>query len=341
MSVRALIVDDSAIVRTAVRRILSAGGVEVVGAAPDPYVARDLMVRLRPDVLVLDMEMPRMDGLTFLRKLMVHMPTPVVVLSSLTPKGSETALDALAAGAVAVMSKPAGANSVGAIAAELVRTVRAAAGAQVRARSRPRGAPVARLNRTTNQVLAVGASTGGTVAIEHFLGGLPVDCPGVLVTQHMPAMFTARYAERLRRVLPLDVRQAQDGDAVVDGCVLIAPGDRHMSLARDGARYLVRLIDGPPVNFHRPSVDVMFSSVARLAGSNAIGVLLTGMGKDGARGLLAMREAGAPTVGEAASTCVVYGMPAAAKELGAVAQELPLDGIANAVLASLKQKRAA
>ncbi len=337
---RVLVVDDSAVVRQILSRELGRDpGLKVVGTAPDPYVARDLIVQLKPDVVTLDLEMPRMDGLTFLRKLMQHYPLPVVVVSSLTPAGGELALEALAAGAVDLMCKPGTAFSVGDMSAGLIEKIKNAAHARPRARAALDGVANGRasvvgsgLSRTTHQVVAIGSSTGGTVAIEHILRMMPPDAPGIVVTQHMPEMFTKFFADRLKQVCPLDVREAQEGDSVVPGVVLIAPGDRHLLLRRSGARYLVSVRDGPRVNRHRPSVDVMFRSVVQAAGKNAVGVLLTGMGGDGAQGLLEMRHAGARTLGQDEASCVVYGMPKVAYEIGAVEKVVTLEGMAGAIL---------
>ncbi len=334
MPVRVLVVDDSAIVR----RILAAElardpDIEVVGTAPEPYTARDKIVRLEPDVVTLDIEMPRMDGITFLRKLMRYRPLPVVVVSSLTPAGGDLALEAIEAGALEVIAKPGPAYSVGEMSAQLIDAVKAAAAARVEARA-PRSEPVQRLSltRTTNRIVAIGASTGGTTAIQDVLAALPPNSPGVLIVQHMPEHFTASFAERLRDVCAIDVREARDGDAVMPGRALIAPGNRHMILKRSGANYLVGVKDGPLVSRHRPSVDVLFKSVARYAGRNAIGIIMTGMGADGADGLKAMRDAGARTLAQDERSCVVYGMPAEAVRRGSVEREVPLRDMAAVLL---------
>jgi two-component system chemotaxis response regulator CheB len=335
--VRVLVVDDSAVVRN----VFSAGlardpGIEVVGTAPDPFVARDLLLEKEPDVITLDLEMPRMDGITFLRKIMKYRPTPVIVVSSLTSAGGQMAMEALAAGAVDVMCKPGAAYSVGDMTADLVEKVKAVASQGVRAPSpapaAAGAAPSLALSRTTNQILALGASTGGTVAIERILSALPGNVPGIVITQHMPELFTRSFADRLRAMSSLDVREAVDGDSVTPGVALVAPGNKHMLLKRSGARYLVEVKDGPRVNRHRPSVDVMFRSVARSAGQNAIGVILTGMGGDGAQGLVSMRQAGARTIAQDEASCVVFGMPKMAIAAGAVEKVLPLDQIAPEVL---------
>ncbi len=335
---RVLVVDDSAVVRQIFSRELAKDPeLEVVGAAPDPYVARDLIVQLKPDVLTLDMEMPRMDGITFLRKLMHYHPMPVVVVSSLTSSGGELALEALAAGAVDVMCKPGASFTVGDMAASLVEKVKAAAHVDMKKRVPPAtgsalpAAPRA-LSRTTHQILAIGASTGGTVALESILRAMPPNAPGMVITQHMPETFTKFFADRLKAVTQLDVREAVDGDGVVPGVALIAPGDKHMLLRRSGARYCVSVRDGPRVNRHRPSVDVMFRSVAQTAGRNAVGVILTGMGGDGAEGLLEMRNAGARTIAQDEASCVVFGMPKVAIERGGVEKIVSLGTIPAEIL---------
>jgi two-component system chemotaxis response regulator CheB len=340
--IKVLVVDDSAVVRNVFQQELAKDpGIEVVGAAPDPFVARDMLLEREPDVLTLDVEMPRMDGITFLRKIMKYRPTPVVVVSSLTPKGGELAMEALAAGACAVMCKPGAAYSVGDMTADLVETVKAVAAGGLRRTPLPPAdpglEPVRALARTTNQVVAIGASTGGTVAVERILAQLPPNSPGIVITQHMPEQFTRYFAQRLKQQSRLDVREAQNGDSVVPGVALVAPGNRHMLVKRSGARYFVEVKDGPRVNRHRPSVDVTFRSVARSAGRNAVGIILTGMGGDGAQGLRAMREAGARTLAQDEATCVVFGMPKVAIDLGAVETVLPIDGIAPEVVRSSEE----
>ncbi len=336
--VRVLIVDDSSVVRRVLSETLSQQpGIEVVGSAPDPFVARDKVVALRPDVLTLDIEMPRMDGLTFLRRLMKYQPTPVVVLSSLTTRGRETALACLEAGAVEVLAKPGGSYSVGDLAERLGEILRGAAGMRPRARAAgveraPLVAGHEAMLETTDKVVAIGASTGGTEALATILTALPRQSPGIVMTQHMPAGFTTSFAQRLDERCAIDVREAQDGDRVVPGLALLAPGDLHMRLARDGARYVVRVGSGPRVRRHRPSVEVLFESTARFAGANALGILLTGMGDDGAEGLLSMRKAGADTVAQDEASCVVFGMPRVAIERGAAAHVLPLERIARHVV---------
>lgn len=337
--IRVLVVDDSALVR----RILSEAlqkhdDIEVVGTATDPYVARERIVQLRPDVITLDIEMPRMDGLSFLSKLMKHFPLPVVVCSSLTPRHSETALRALALGAVDVVAKPGSSMATPDVTDDLVRAVRAASHARVTKRVDLADAPahtprpaIATFD-ATNKLIALGASTGGTQALEKVLRTFPVDAPGTVIVQHMPEHFTKSFADRLNQVCPIRVQEAVDGDYVVPGLALIAPGGKHMVLQASGARWLVRIKDGPKVHHQRPAVDVLFQSVARCAGRNAVGALLTGMGADGAKGMLAMREAGAYTVAQNEETCVVYGMPREAVKLDAAVDVLPLDRITDALL---------
>ena len=338
---RVLVVDDSAVVRQIFSRELAKDPeLEVVGSAPDPYVARDLIVQKKPDVLTLDLEMPRMDGNTFLRKLMHYYPMPVVVVSSLTPAGGELAMEALAAGAVDVLCKPGAAFTVGDMTGQLIQKVKAAAHVNMKARAQQRPAappqPARALSRTTNQILAIGASTGGTVALEGILRAMPPNAPGIVITQHMPEMFTKYFADRLNQISQLQVREAVDGDSVVPGVALIAPGNKHMLLKRSGARYYVNVRDGPRVNLHRPSVDVMFRSVAQAAGRNAVGVILTGMGGDGAQGLLEMKTAGARTLAQDEASCVVFGMPKVAIELGAADKVVALDAMPAEILRSVE-----
>lgn len=343
--IKVLVVDDSAVVRQVlIKAISSAADIEVVGTAPDPYVARDLIVKLKPDVLTLDIEMPRMDGLSFLSKLMRHFPIPVVVVSSLTPQNSETALRALALGAVEVLAKPGSSLAAGDVAEELVRAVRAASHARVVKRAETPDAPIvprptmATLD-ATHKIIALGASTGGTQALEHVLRRFPVDCPGTVIVQHMPEHFTLSFAKRLDSVCAMRVQEAKDGDYLTTGLALVAPGGKHLILQASGARWVARVKDGPKVHHQRPAVDVLFQSVARCAGRNAVAALLTGMGADGAKGMLAMKEAGAYTIAQNEETCVVYGMPREAVKLDAAVDILPLDKIADALLNSLKPAR--
>jgi len=339
--IKVLIVDDSAVVRKILSEELSRyKDIEIAGTAVDPYVARDKIVELRPDVITLDLEMPRMDGLSFLAKLMKYYPLPVVVLSSLTPKNSETALQALALGAVEVICKPGSAYSTPDISRTLVHAIRAAASSRIirEEKKEPAAAPRnlgALLEKTTNKVIAIGASTGGTKAIECVLRELPAHSPGTVIVQHMPANFTTTFAQRLNKICPMEVREANDDDHVVPGIALIAPGNHHMVLRRSGGVYMVKIKDGPPVHYQRPSVDVLFQSVAQYAGKNAVGVILTGMGADGAKGLLAMRERGAVTIAQNEASCVVFGMPKEAINLGGACSVVPLGEMAHAIVTAL------
>lgn len=347
-----MIVDDSAVVRQVLAGVLGeAPGMEVLHAVADPVLAMARMQQAWPDVIVLDIEMPRMDGLTFLRLLMQQRPTPVVICSTLTEKGARVTLDALAAGAVAVVEKPRlGLRQfLAESAAELVATVRGAARANVRrvAAAARAPAPTPRYSadavlpptdahtplQTTERVVAIGTSTGGTQALEEVLSSLPRVCPGMVIVQHMPEKFTAAFAARLNTISRIEVREARSGDRVLPGRALIAPGGRHMTLQRSGAQYMVDVMDGPLVNRHRPSVDVLFRSVARHAGANALGIIMTGMGDDGAAGLLEMRTAGARTLAQDEDSCVVYGMPREALKRGAVERSVPLATIAREIQA--------
>jgi two-component system chemotaxis response regulator CheB len=333
--IRVLVVDDSALVQRVLTDELSKEpDIDVVGCAVDPYVARDKVVQLAPDVITLDIEMPRMDGLTFLEKLMVHRPTPVVVVSSLAPERGDVAMRALALGAVEVVGKPGSQLSVPDVPGRLANAIRAAAVARILPRDPSTARPVAPSTPliTTDKVVCIGASTGGTRALETLLAALPADAPPVVIVQHMPSGFTKPFADRLASVCAMKVREARDGDALSAGVALVAPAGVHSTIARSGGHYVVRVRDGAPVNFQRPAVDVLFQGAAKAAGPNAVGVLLTGMGSDGAHGLLAMREAGAFTIAEDQSTCVVFGMPRAAIELGAAESVLPLSRIANKIL---------
>jgi two-component system chemotaxis response regulator CheB len=302
---------------------------------PDPFVARDEIIRLRPDVITLDIEMPRMDGLTFLRKLMKHHPIPVVVISSLTPKGGELALEAMDLGAVDVMCKPGAAYAVGDLATEIRDKVKAAARTPVGAalhRKQPPPATRLSLTRTTHKIVAIGASTGGTKALEYVLTSLPANSPGIIIVQHMPEHFTRSFAERLNSLCAIEVTEAVDGEAVTPGKAIIAAGNFHLLLDRSGAVYQARVKSGPLVSRHRPSVDILFRSAARFAGRNAIGVILTGMGSDGAGGMREMKDAGAATMAQDEASCVVYGMPKEAVARGGVDHILPLTAIPAKIL---------
>ncbi|MGN6666653.1 MAG: protein-glutamate methylesterase/protein-glutamine glutaminase [Trinickia sp.] len=352
--INVLIVDDSAVVRQVVAGLLAqTPGLAVMAAVADPLLAIERMRQQWPDVIVLDVEMPRMDGITFLRKVMQERPTPVVICSTLTESGAKTTLDAMAAGAVAIVTKPKlGLKQFLQDAADdLVSTVKSAARANVKrlaARSAvPVAAPQPKLNadviltaggasppmaRTTERVVALGTSTGGTQALEEVLTALPRVSPGIVVVQHMPEKFTAAFAARLDSICAVTVKEAQQNDRVLPGHVLIAPGGRHMVLRRSGAFYYVDVLDGPLVNRHRPSVDVLFRSVAKAAGANALGVIMTGMGDDGAAGLLEMRTAGAQTVAQDEHSCVVFGMPKEAIRRGGALRTIALGMIAQEIV---------
>jgi two-component system chemotaxis response regulator CheB len=312
--------------------------ISVVGAAPDPIVAREMIKSRNPDVVTLDIEMPRMDGLAFLEKIMTLRPMPVVMISSLTQKGADVALRALEIGAVDYVAKPTIGLSDGfaRLRDEIVSKVKTAARAQIRPLSRDQPAvPLAVTGvgySSSEKLIAVGASTGGVEALHTLIGAFPADSPAILVTQHMPALFTSGFASRLNQRCAVTVLHARDGDRVLPGHVYVAPGGQHLELARSGANYICRLTDDAPMSGHRPSVDVLFRSVARAAGANSIGIILTGMGRDGAAGLLDMRQAGALTIGQDEASCVVYGMPRAAFELGATEIELPIGKIPAHVL---------
>lgn len=363
-----MIVDDSAVVRQVVTQALKdAPGIEVIATASDPVFALDKMRLQWPDVLIVDIEMPRMDGISFLRKIMAERPTPVVICSSLADKGSKASFEALAAGAVAIITKPKmGLKSFLEDAAnDIQQAVRTAARANLRALSRGSGAGAvhdlglpktvaggssaslgatphaadnhAGLERTTDQVVAIGTSTGGTQALEAILTRLPSTCLGIVIVQHMPSMFTAMFSERLNHLCRVEVREAQNGDRVLPGRALIAPGGKHMALKRNGAQYVVEVSDGPLVNRHKPSVDVLFRSVARVAGANALGIIMTGMGDDGARGLKEMRDAGARTIAQDEASCIVFGMPMEAIKLGAAEHVMPLEQVPAAIISYSSQ----
>jgi len=348
--IKVLIVDDSAVVRQVMTALLSeAPGIQVIGAAADPLLAMERMKIQWPDVIVLDVEMPRMDGITFLRKIMSERPTPVIICSTLTEKGAQTTIAAMAAGAVSIIAKPKlGLKQfLNDASDDLVATVRTAASANVR-RLVQRGeqpqvaakntadvilAPASgrAMIQTTERVVALGTSTGGTQALEEVLTTLPRVSPGIVIVQHMPEKFTAAFAARLDSLCQINVKEAQNNDRVVQGRALIAPGGKHMMLKRSGAQYFVEVVDGPLVNRHRPSVDVLFRSVAKCAGANALGVIMTGMGDDGAAGLLEMRKAGAATLAQDEASCVVYGMPKEAVKRGGVERSVPLQGIGREI----------
>lgn len=357
MTINVLIVDDSAVVRQVLASQLDGvSGIRVMDTASDPIFARRKMQQQWPDVIILDIEMPRMDGITFLRQLMSERPTPVVICSTLTERGAETTMQAMAAGAVEIITKPkAGLRQFLQDSRQtLIDAVKAAASARLsrmvdskRAVPEPIPAklnadsvlpksPPGKLFSTTDRVVAIGTSTGGTQALEQVLTRLPVSAPGIVVVQHMPAQFTRAFAERLNGLCNITVKEAQHNDRIMPGQALIAPGGFHMMLRRSGAQYRVEVRDGPVVSRHKPSVDVLFRSVASAAGPNALGIIMTGMGDDGARGLLEMRQAGASTLGQNESSCVVYGMPKEAYKLGAVMREVNLAELPKAIMDSIK-----
>jgi len=342
--IKVFVVDDSAVVRQVMTEVLSGdSGIEVIGSAPDPIFAMQKMKENWPDVITLDIEMPRMDGITFLKMIMEERPTPVVICSTLTEKGAETTLQALSAGAVSIVTKPKSSlrDFLKDSAAELIGEVKAAAASHPKTLQHKKSTqvtsasdlsdqikPSSSLSQTTQRVVAIGASTGGTQALEEILCALPRLSPGVVIVQHMPERITTAFAKRLNGLCEIEVREAESGDRVVAGTALIAPGGKHLVLKRSGAQYHVDVIDGPLVNRHKPSVDVLFRSVAKYAGSNALGIILTGMGDDGSAGLLEMREAGAHTVGQDEESSIVYGMPKEAFKRGAVQKQLPLSQMA-------------
>lgn len=344
--VKVLVIDDSAVARKILSTSLSKdAGIEVVGVAADPFIARDKILRLKPDVLTLDVEMPRMDGLTFLKKLMTYHPLPVIMVSSLTQTGCETTFKALELGAIDFVAKPQSSysSSLEDIMAELISKVKGAAKARLRNRPStetqlpPPQKPVLNnaMIKTTHKIVAIGASTGGTEALKDVLVAMPPDSPPIIIVQHMPEVFTKNFAERLNSICSVDVREARDGDTAIPGVALIAPGNYHLALTRDGAKYIVKTNQSPSVNHHRPSVEVLFNTVAQYAGSNAIGVIMTGMGADGATGLLRMKDAGAKTIAQDEDSCVVFGMPKEAIKLGAVDKVVPLSNIPGTILSFL------
>jgi two-component system chemotaxis response regulator CheB len=355
--IKVLVIDDSAVVRQVLQQLLSADpGIEVIGLAADPLFAMERMKVQWPDVIVLDIEMPRMDGITFLRKLMQEHPTPVIICSTLTEAGAPTTIEALAAGAVTVITKPKlGLKQfLSEASQELIAAIRMAARANVKrlalrsaAAAKPVAAPSKNtadvilaagrdraMTRTTEHVVAIGTSTGGTQALQQVLSALPPVCPGLIIVQHMPRSFTAAFAARLDGLCRISVKEAQNNDRVVPGCALIAPGGKHMLLQRSGAQYYVEIREGPPVSRHCPSVDVLFRSTAKVAGPNALGIIMTGMGDDGARGLKEMRDAGAHTVAQDEASCVVFGMPKEAIALDAAERVVDIDELPRMILAA-------
>lgn len=339
MTVRVLIVDDSAVVRQTLERELSKDkDIEIIGVAPDPYVARDKIVLLKPDVITLDIEMPKMDGLTFCKKVMHYNPVPIVIVSSLAQQGSRIALEALESGAVEVMCKPGSAYSIGEMSIVLAEKIKSASKANLslikqrmasNTTSSESNIRINALTKTTDKIIIIGASTGGVQAIETVIKRFPANAPGTVIVQHMPPGFTKSFAERLNQMCSVEVKEAEDGDSILPGKVLIAPGAYHMTVNRSGAKYYVEVKDGPLVNRHKPSVDVLFQSAAQNVGANAVGVILTGMGDDGAKGLLKLKNTGAICAAQDEASSIVYGMPRAAWEIGAAEIQLSLEKIAD------------
>jgi two-component system chemotaxis response regulator CheB len=345
MPIKVYVVDDSAVVRQALAHMLAGNPeVELIGSAPNPLIAMSAIQKNRPDVLLLDIEMPGMDGLTFLRKIMSSDPIPCVICSTLSTEGSRATLEALAAGAVAVLAKPKLGlkQHLNDSRQEMIQTLKAAAKSRPRTKPAPMaaaakvtqgGAPVLGVHAlAVNKPVVIGSSTGGTQALELVLSSLPADAPGIAITQHMPEKFTAMYASRLDGICAMNVREARDGDRLERGVALIAPGGRHMQLRKTAGQYFVKVMDGPPVNRHKPSVDVLFRSAAECAGSDVLGIILTGMGDDGARGMKQLHDGGARTIAQDEESCVVFGMPKEAIKLRAVDDILPLEKIAHAIL---------
>jgi two-component system chemotaxis response regulator CheB len=346
-TIRVLVIDDSALIRGMMTEILSDDPeIEVVGVAPDPFIAWDKIKTLRPDVLTLDVEMPKMDGLTFLKKLMAVRPMPVVMVSSLTEQGAATTMQALESGAVDCVTKPSGdiQHGLAELAEQITSKVKIAAKATVKKRTPPVDcgdrikvlAAESAMIKTTDSIIAIGASTGGTEALRELLEVLPPTMPPILMTQHLPDRFTKIFADRLNELCQINVKEAQEGDNVIPGQALLAPGNFHMELRRSGVRYYVTLNQDPQVNRHRPAVDPMFQSVAKFAGGNSVGVILTGMGNDGAAGMLEMKKAGAFNLAQDEASCVVFGMPKEAIKAGGIDKILPLSDIPSAILAHLK-----
>ncbi len=337
--IKVLVIDDSAVVRKILTQELQkTGEIEVIGTAPNPIIGRDKIVMLKPDVIILDVEMPEMDGITFLEKLMKHYPMPVVILSSLAEEGGRVALKAIELGACEVLSKPGASYSVKDMSEQLIDKVKAASIAKniKRVRMEDKVVDKSKRNmamiRTTNKIIAIGASTGGTEAIKEVLKKIPANSPPIVMVQHMPMNFTKAFAERLNNICEIEVREAKNGDQVLQGTALLAPGNKHMELRRNGANYFVEIKDGPLVFHQRPAVENLFQSVAKYAGSNAVGVILTGMGKDGSTGLLEMKKAGAYTIAQDEKSSTVFGMPKEAIELGAADIVLALERIAGEIM---------
>lgn len=346
MAIKVLIVDDSATAREILKTALSKDkNIEIIGMAPDAFVARDMIVNLRPDVICLDIEMPKMDGLTFLKKIMRYLPTAVIMVSSLTTRGAQTTLDALSYGAFDYITKnTTNLDKLDIFADEIIKKVKQASRVnptilQMRLQNtlKKSSTQVVSLKKESNKIVLIGSSTGGTVALEDFLKRLPNDFPPIVIVQHMPASFTNGFAQRLNNLCKMEVQEAKDGDMLQKGKVLVANGSYHLKLRRSGGRYFVNFDDGELVSGHKPSVDVLFDSASKCTGDNAIGIILTGMGKDGAKGLLAMKNAGCTTIGQDEKSCVVYGMPKVAYEIGAVNYVVSLDNMAEKVISILNQ----
>ncbi len=346
--IKVLVVDDSAVIRKLLSKIItSCDDMELVGAAPDPFAARELIVKHSPDVMTLDLEMPKMDGLSFLQRVMTHLPIRTLIISSLAKEGSEIALRAFELGAIDVIEKPSleVSKTIESMTEKIASKIRMAARAKLQ-KLNPISPIVNKkspllLDKTTHQILAIASSTGGTEALKVVLKGLPADLPGTVIVQHMPEKFTKTYADSLNKLFPFDVKEAEENDKVVPGRVLIAPGNFHMEIVRNGAYYHVKLNQNPALHGVRPAADYLMKSVAKFAGANSVGVVLTGMGKDGAEGLLEMKKAGAFTISQSEKTCVVYGMPQAAENLGAVEMVLDLDKISTELCNQIKKKAVA
>lgn len=346
--IKVLVVDDSATMRKLLSKIVtSCPDMELVGTAADPFAAREVIVKNLPDVMTLDLEMPKMDGLSFLQRVMTHLPVRTLIISSLAKEGSEVALRALELGAIDVIEKPSleVSKTIEAMTEKIALKIRMAAKARIQKIQPSTNVSLQKsavlLNKTTHQILAIASSTGGTEALKVVLRGLPPDLPGTVIVQHMPEKFTKTYSESLNKMFPFEVKEAEENDKVVPGRVLLAPGNFHMEIVRNGAYYHVRLNQEPPMHGVRPAADILLKSVAKFAGANSLGVVLTGMGKDGAEGLLEMRKAGAFTLGQSEKTCVVYGMPQAAEHMGALEKVLDLDKISAELCLQFKKKAAA
>src|SRR5574344_1365400 len=339
MTIKVLIIDDSAMIRKVFEKELSKDpDIEVVGTAPDPFVGRDKIVYLKPDVITLDIEMPRMDGITFLEKLMKYYPLPVVIVSALAKSGGDVALKAMELGAVEVVSKPGSAYSVEDMSEQLIDKVKAASKVKVFKKTpqdstKPKSIIQSSISvKTTDKIIAIGASTGGTEAIKDVITRFPANCPPIVIVQHMPANFTKSFADRLNQISEIHVKEAEDGEYLTMGKALIAAGNKHMEIRRSGVNYYIALLDGPMLFHQRPAIEILFNSVAKYAGKNSVGAILTGMGKDGAQGLLNMRNAGANTIAQDEQSCIVFGMPKEAIDIGAAETIKPLSQITQTIL---------